>query len=64
MTTSSAMGTKGDVLVSYEINSGSISIGVGHAAVVAQNKSNTVEAWSKELSPKKGQDGKQIKHIQ
>ncbi|MCY8467314.1 YiiX/YebB-like N1pC/P60 family cysteine hydrolase [Bacillus atrophaeus] len=53
---SGKMGTKGDVLVSYEINSGSSSIGVGHAAVVAQNNSNTIEAWSKGLSPLK-QDG-------
>ncbi|BBP87183.1 hypothetical protein BsIDN1_08010 [Bacillus safensis] len=50
------MGTKGDVLVSYEINSGSASIGVGHAAIVAQNSSNTVESWAKSYSPKK-QDG-------
>lgn len=46
-----ALGTKGDVLTSYEINSGSWSIGVGHAAVVSTNKSKTVEAWAKSWSP-------------
>ncbi|AWI35559.1 septation ring formation regulator EzrA [Bacillus safensis] len=56
LSTKKSMGTKGDVLVSYEINSGSASIGVGHAAIVAQNSSNTVESWAKSYSPKK-QDG-------
>ncbi|AOY07524.1 hypothetical protein BKN48_20310 [Bacillus subtilis] len=54
--TSGSLGTKGDVLVSYEINSGSWSIGVGHAAIVSRNKAKTVEAWHKKWSPIK-QDG-------
>ncbi|ARB37305.1 septation ring formation regulator EzrA [Bacillus subtilis] len=53
---SGSLGTKGDVLVSYEINSGSWSIGVGHAAIVSRNKAKTVEAWHKDWSPIK-QDG-------
>ncbi|MCY7494866.1 hypothetical protein [Bacillus safensis] len=35
---SKALGTKGDVLVSYDLNSGSSAIGLGHAAIVSQEK--------------------------
>ena len=43
----SALGTKGDVLVSYEINSGSSSIGVGHTAIVSKDSSRTIESFAK-----------------
>lgn len=46
-----ALGTKGDILVSYDLNSGSSAIGFGHAAIVSRIKSNTVESWHKSWSP-------------
>lgn len=45
------LGTKGDVLVSYDLNSGSSAIGFGHAAIVSRKKAKTVEAWHKSWSP-------------
>ncbi|HDR7518063.1 TPA: septation ring formation regulator EzrA [Bacillus mobilis] len=54
----SALGTKGDVLVSYEINSGSSSIGVGHTAIVSKDSSRTIESFAKSWSPT-GKDGVQ-----
>ncbi|MFS8304153.1 septation ring formation regulator EzrA [Bacillus altitudinis] len=48
---SKALGTKGDVLVSYDLNSGSSAIGLGHAAIVSQEKKQTVESWHKLWSP-------------
>jgi uncharacterized protein YycO len=47
----SPLGTKGDVLVSYEINSGSSSIGVGHAAIVSRDYTRTVESFAKSWIP-------------
>ncbi|WP_375566547.1 hypothetical protein ACE6HX_17680 [Bacillus pumilus] len=38
------LGTKGDVLVSYDLNSGS-------SAIVSRKKAKTVEAWHKSWSP-------------
>jgi uncharacterized protein YycO len=51
LATRSPLGTKGDVLVSYEINSGSSSIGVGHAAIVSRDYTRTVESFAKSWSP-------------
>lgn len=48
---SKSLGTKGDVLVSYDLNSGSSAIGFGHAAIVSRKKAKTVEAWHKNWSP-------------
>lgn len=45
------LGTKGDVLVSYDLNSGSSAIGFGHAAIVSRKSAKTVEAWHKNWSP-------------
>lgn len=45
------LGTKGDVLVSYDLNSGSSAIGFGHAAIVSRKAAKTVEAWHKNWSP-------------
>jgi len=50
-TNATALGTKGDVLVSYDLNSGSSAFGFGHAAVVSRTKTNTVESWHKSWSP-------------
>ncbi|WP_226568900.1 septation ring formation regulator EzrA [Bacillus stratosphericus] len=46
---SKSLGTKGDVLVSYD--SGSSVIGLGHAAIVSTEKKQTVESWHKNWSP-------------
>ncbi|TYS31046.1 YiiX/YebB-like N1pC/P60 family cysteine hydrolase [Bacillus pumilus] len=48
---SKALGIKGDVLVSYDLNSSSSAIGFGHAAIVSRKKAKTVEAWHKAWSP-------------
>nr|WP_144523906.1 septation ring formation regulator EzrA [Bacillus pumilus] len=45
------LGTKGDVLVGYDLNSGSSAIGFGHAAIVSRKAAKTVEAWHKNWSP-------------
>ncbi|MCY7628603.1 hypothetical protein ACTHP2_03660 [Bacillus altitudinis] len=50
-TNATALGTKGDVLVSYDLNSGSSAFGFGHASVVSRTKTNTVESWHKSWSP-------------
>ncbi|WP_141530814.1 septation ring formation regulator EzrA [Bacillus cereus] len=51
LATKSPLGTKGDVLVSYEINSGSSAIGVGHSAIVSRDYTRTVESFAQSWSP-------------
>lgn len=46
-----AWGETGDILVSYEIDSGSAAIGVGHSAIVSTNSEKTIESFAKDYSP-------------
>ncbi|MBW3085382.1 hypothetical protein KEM60_01582 [Austwickia sp. TVS 96-490-7B] len=43
--------TVGQFFVSLQINSGSSAIGVGHAAIISTNPSQTMEAYPKKYSP-------------
>ena len=46
-----AWGEAGDILVSYEIDSGSAAIGAGHAAIVSTNHKKTIESYAESFSP-------------
>lgn len=53
MSRSDALGTVGDILVNFKMNSsGSTSSFVGHAAIVSSKEHITIESFSKAFSPK------------